>query len=122
MTTPNDKNRRFLGLAPGSWTKLFLGWLLALLIATGTWWLAVRDGLRERPTTDQIDQIIRAREQTHDGAAEAHPPIQRRLEAIDSQQRTIRDSQIRQEQIDVQQTAVLKEIKGDVKRLRRRTP
>jgi hypothetical protein len=119
MDGRGNSGRRFLGLDLGSWTKLSLGWLLALVVAMATWWLAVRDGLRERPTLEQIDEIIDVRDATHGGAADAHPPIQRRLDTIDSEQRMIRDSQIRQEQIDKTQTDVLKDIKGDLRRLRR---
>lgn len=107
--------RRFLGLEAGSLTKIF-----ALVVAMSTWYLAVRDGLNARPTADQIEQIIGGTIRGHDGAADSHPPFQKRLDATEVGQRKIRESQIRQETLDETQTEVLKEIKDDLKQLGKR--
>jgi hypothetical protein len=115
--------KKFLGLDGGAWTKLLIGYLIAAAVGVFLWWLAVRDGLNERPTRPEVQETIKT---TLGGALDrhendrAHPKAQRQIDEIKVEQRTIRESQIRQEGIDKTQTETLKEIKDDVKRIRRR--
>ena len=114
--------KKFLGLDGGAWTKFLVGYLIAAVAGVFFWWLAVRDGLAARPTRDEIntsvDRKLNSAVDRH--SDKPHPPTENRLKVLEGEQRTIRDSQIRQEQIDKTQTEVLKEIKDDVKRIRRR--
>jgi len=112
-------HRRFLGLELGGWTKLLASMILAGAVALAAWWLTVRDELANRTTGPDVHRAIIEAEAHHDRDSEAHPPIQKRLEGIEVQQRTIRDSQIRQEGIDGKQSLALESIAEDVKVLRR---
>lgn len=112
--------RRFLGLDKGSWMKLFLGWALAVGTFVFTWYNTVNsslDDLKARPTAEQVKEIIHEDIQDHSNSI--HPPTEERLKYIEGEQKIIRESQIRQEAVDMQQTETLKEIRDDVKRIRR---
>lgn len=112
--------RRFLGLEAGGWTKLLASMLLAAAVGLITWWATVRDELRIRPTTDEVGAQITEAEAHHAKNSEAHPPIQARIVEMEGEQRTIRESQIRQEVVERAQAKTLEEIAEDVKTLRRR--
>lgn len=115
----NGNGRSFLGLDRPAWARILIGWSVALILAFGGWWLAVRDGLRERPTFDEVKTEIKDTSIDHNGAGDAHPAIQKRINEQMQEQRLIRESQIRQESTDRQQTETLNEIKNDVRRMRR---
>lgn len=110
--------KKFLGLGKADWIKLLIGWAVVVLVFLGTWYLSVRDGLRERPTTEQVMEVVKQGVNGH--AEKTHPTTQIQIDQIKTEQRTIRDSQIRQEQIDISQSETLDEIKEDVKLIRRR--
>lgn len=114
--------KTFLGLSGGAWTKVVIGYLIAAMVGVFLWWLAVRDGLAERPTRNEvntsIDNKLDAKVDRH--TDRPHPDTDKRLVALEREQKTIRESQIRQESNDRAQSAILSEIKDDVKRLRRR--
>ena len=114
------KKPSFLGLEVGAWTKQLLALLAAALVALGVWQLTVRDELSMRPTGLEVKQESKATFDVHNDSSAAHPPIQKRLDTLTSEQRLIRDSQIGQAADDKAQTKVLDEIKADVKILRRR--
>jgi hypothetical protein len=111
--------RRFLGLDAGSWMKLFLGWGIALGVFFATWYLSVRDGLRERPTIEQVERRVAGEVSEHEARGGAHPVIEKRLENVEAGQRVIRESQVRAEQVDATQTELLREVRDDVKKIRR---
>lgn len=118
---PPPPKRKVLGLEIGAWMKLLLGWTLAVVTFVFTWYNTVNaslEDLKARPTLEQIEKVIHddINHHTNEGA---HPEAQRRLENLEKEQRVIRHSQIRQETIDTQQTETLREIRDDVKRLRR---
>jgi len=115
----HSQEKHFLGMAVGSWAKMFLGWLAALLVAMATWYLAVRDGLNERPTAPQVENVMQQSLNHHEREAEAHPPIQKRLKVIETDQKIIRESQLRQEWTAKSQDETLQEIKKDIKSIRK---
>lgn len=114
--SPDDGKHKFLGIALGGWTKMIAAWVMAGLVALAAWHLTIRDELRVKPNIEQVEMEFKK----HDKISDAHPPIQARLKVIEGEQRTIRESQIRQEANDSLQTQVLQEIKDDVKGLRRK--
>ena len=116
---PTSSGRVFLGMDTGAWTRLIVGWLVAVVLAGGAWWLSVRDGLAARPTFKEAATGAQDAIQAHEHSTEAHPPIQQRLDAMEREQTLIRESQIRQEETDKAQTKVLEEIKVEVGRIRR---
>lgn len=110
----NGRGKRFLGLTAGDWTKMLLAWGLATVVFVSTWYRTVNDGLDARPTKQAVEESIKQ----HNNAG-AHPEAVERLKVLEAEQRAIRESQIRAEGVDKQQTEVLREIKTDVRRIRR---
>lgn len=119
---PPPPRKKYLGLEMSAWVKLLAGWTLAIVTFVFTWYNTVNSSLEElkdRPTLQQIEKAIHDDLDRHTNEG-AHPEAQKRLESLEEEQRVIRHSQIRQETIDTQQTETLREIRDDVKRLRRR--
>jgi len=110
--------KKFLGLSYSDWAKMVIGWSVALLAFLGTWYMTVRDGLAERPTKVEVGADVQ--KVINDHSHVTHPGTEKRIEAIEKEQRTIRESQIRQEEADKGQTATLGEIKEELVRIRRR--
>jgi len=113
-------HRRFLGMEVGGWTKLLASMILAGAVALAAWWLTVRDELKARTTPEQVQTRIEVEARHHAKDADAHPPIQKRLDKLTGEQRTIRESQIRQEEASATTAKALEGIAEDVKHLRRR--
>ena len=112
------KGKRFLGLEAGSWTKLVAGWTAAVVLAGFAWYSTVSKGLAERPTKEELKTQFVDVIDRH--SAKPHVQTDARLKVLETQQREIHDSQIRQEQVNKSQTSTLEEIRDDVKQLRRR--
>lgn len=109
----------FLGLDAGAWTKMLIAAVGAALVAVTTWYLTLRDELRIRPTVPQIEEVMHESFEQHNDSSGAHQPIQERLESVNVEQQKIRESQVRQEENGKAQTDVLKDIKNDLRRLRK---
>ncbi len=109
----------FLGLDRGGWTRMVLAWVIAIVLAVGGFYLAVRDGLKARPTKEEVGKQVKSSVDQHETRGE-HPKIEKRLEGVEKEQKTIRESQIEQIGVDKNQTKVLGEIKKDLRQLRRR--
>ena len=110
-------NMTFLGMSLGSWTKLGLSYGLGAGLFMVAWFNTVNRELADRPTDDEVKADIDDGFIRH--ALQPHPGTDKRLKILEAEQRTIRESQIRSEQVDLQQTKTLEEIRDDVKRLRR---
>jgi len=109
--------KTFLGLSTSDWTKLVIGWSIALVAFLGTWYMSVRDGLAERPTTDQVTEAVKNTIGDHAGGV--HPATEHKIQIIEHEQKKIRESQIRQEESAKAQTETLGEIKQELVRIRR---
>jgi hypothetical protein len=109
--------KTYFGLSSSEWTKTALGWLVAALVFLGGWWLSVRDGLRERPTNDQLEQKLEKVFKVHGEGV--HVQTKQDIEDLRRQTTQVRESQIRIEEVDQTQTETLKEIRDDVKQLRK---
>lgn len=109
----------FLGVTVGGWTKMLLAWLMAGIVALAAWHLTVRDELRERPTSPQVEETVRGTFEHHNDSSAAHPLIQKRLEKLSTEQVTIRASQVRQETLDETQTKTLERIEKKLDRRNR---
>jgi len=108
----------FLGQDSGFWLKLAISALVAVSLSLGAWFLAIRDGFAERPTSEAVGKMFREYDKHH--SDHPHPVTAKRLSAVENEQKLIRESQIRQEALAEVQTQTLTEIKGDLKQLRRR--
>lgn len=93
-------------------TKFIVGLIVIVLTA---WW-ALAQKLSERPTHPAVQEML----MNHANGG-AHPDAQEQIDEIKVEQRTIRESQIRQEFIDTAQSEALEAIKDDVKYIRRKT-
>lgn len=98
------------------WARKLIGGIAALGIFLVTWYNTVNRDLENKATHDEVKQAVDSKLSGHEGAT--HPDTAVRLKSLEREQRTIRDSQIRQETIDTVQTTTLKEIRDDVRRLR----
>lgn len=109
-TTPPPKT--YFGIEVGSWVKLLLGWTLAVGTFLFAWYNTVNtaiDDLKSRPTLFQVEERLK----------ETSTNTQKKIENLETSVQTIRESQIRQETINSEQTETLKEISQDVKQIRR---
>jgi hypothetical protein len=111
---------KFLGLDAATWTKTLLAWSVAAVLAVAAWYLGVRDALHERPTAPQVERSVKGAFESHNDSSAAHPPIQRRLETLGTEQKKIRESQVRQEALDETQTKALERIERAVNKRNRR--
>lgn len=110
----------WLGKNRIDWARILLGWSVAALIAVGTWWLWVRDSIADRPTRQQVEDTVSRGRDMHEDSYMAHPRFGEVLTRHGAEIRALQESQIRQVQIDKQQTELLREIRQDVKALRKR--
>jgi len=111
--------RKFLGMEAGAWTKLVVGYIVAGIMALVVWQLTIRDALGERPTKPQVEASLKKTFDNHNISSQSHPPIQAKLKILSTEQRTIRESQIRQEGLDREQNNSLKKIEKALTRGRR---
>lgn len=110
--------RKLLGVQIGSWMQWVVGFLILGVIGAATWWLKLRDDLRDRPTTEQVREVLDAKTRDHEDRG-SHPKIEQRLEGLEGSQRLIRESQVRQEGIDSRQADTLEAIRDDLRNRRR---
>lgn len=121
--------KKFLGLDRGSWTKFILGSIVAAVVWVFTWHNTVNAKIGDRPTAAEVQKKILqisvelkkdidSRMSTH--ATYPHPVTAGKIEAIAEKQAAIEKSQIRQEGTDKTQTEILKNIKEDMRYLKRR--
>ena len=111
-------SKKFIGVTLGGWV-LFLAGLLVTGIGSGFWaFLDARDAIRDKPNTESVKVRVDKAIDLHERRGE-HPKLEEQMRALSAEQSTIKSSQIRQEQIDQQQTEVLKEIQKDVRRIGR---
>lgn len=113
------RGKTLLGLGKADWGRLVIGWTVAIALGVGAWWLQVRDGLRDRPTSSTVQEGLKDALESHSSGV--HPKTQQDIDVLRAQAQEIREAQIRQEQIDISQTETLHEIRDDVKTLRRRS-
>ncbi len=111
------KPRLLLGIPLGTWLKIGSGILGATLIFLFTWYNRVNVEIRDLPTKKDVGVIIDDELESH--SLTPHPPTEERLENLEGEIRIIRESQIRQETIDIQQSEVLQDIKSELKQLRK---
>lgn len=109
-TPPAPKT--YLGIDGGSWVKLLIGWTLAVVTFLFAWYNTVNaaiEDLQSRPTLLQVEERLK----------ETSTSTQKKIEGVERDVQTIRESQIRQETINTEQAETLKEISQDVKQIRR---
>jgi hypothetical protein len=107
---PPPKKSKILGIEIGDWAKQAMALFFMGLLAFGAWQLSIRDELKVRPTAPQVEKSVKSTFDTHNDSSGAHPPIQVRLDGMGAKQEKIRESQIRQETLDEQQTKSLEKI------------
>jgi hypothetical protein len=88
------------------------------ILVVGGWWLWVRDGISNAATRDYAVDASKAAVDTHELLGE-HPKLEKRMVNVELEQRTIRESQIRQEVTAEATAETLKIIQADVKKLSR---
>jgi len=82
------------------WLRFFLGWLGAVLLAIGMWYLSVRDALRDRPTQNDIVRMMSEAVSLHEQRG-IHPQTDDRLKSIELKQGAMREEQLHQgDQLD----------------------
>jgi hypothetical protein len=116
---PEPPEKRFLGMDAGNWTRFLLGLAVMATIGAVGWYLTVRDRLRDAATRGEVHEAAASAVHHHEENG-IHPKVEKRLKVVEIEQRTIRESQIRQEGIDERQADALDDIKEDLKALKRR--
>jgi hypothetical protein len=104
----NGGGRKVLGVDVSSIMKWLLTAIGGAAIFVFTWYQAVNAGLRERPTTEQMDAAI--------GALDAK--IDRRFSVVESDSRSVRESQIRIEEQAKGQAETMTQILQAIRRAR----
>lgn len=113
--------RKFLGKDLGDWIWRVLTAVGAIAVFLVVWYNTVNNSLEEletRPTAAQVGEIVERAMSNHSQAP--HPGAVKRLEALETQQRLMRESQVRQETIEGQQAKTLEEIRKELRRQRYR--
>jgi hypothetical protein len=80
--------------------------LLASVVFFAGWYATVNRGLDARPTKAELREVVR--------------PIERRIDTLEKEQRTIRESQIKQATDAEHTTKALKDIAREMRRLKRK--
>ena len=110
--------RKFLGVDAGGWTKMLIGYAIIGAVVIGGSWLAIRDSLAERETHTEAAERLKVYDAGH--SKHPHPVTDVRLQAVEKEQQTMRESLVRRDEADKAQTEVLKGIRTDLNYLRGR--
>lgn len=105
----------FLGMSREGWARTIVAWVAGAILAIGAAWLSLRDTVAASASRSWVEEAI----ETH-RTVETHVVTESDLDAIRAEQRTIRESQIRQEEAAKATAEVLSEIKVELRRARRR--
>ncbi len=121
---PTDP-RKVLGMDLGDWTRIIIKYGVGIAVVAYLWTTTVNSEIRDRPTRSEMktatENILKATVdviKTH--SIVPHPVTDKRIDKLEGEQKKIRESQIRQETIDIQQSKTLNEIRKDVRTIRRR--
>jgi hypothetical protein len=110
---PPPPPKKILGLIEkGDLAKLVIGWVIAIAVFLGAWYKTVNAEIAKKATEEDVREIIK----WHNNTRSAHPAVQIQLDGLKKEQRTIRESQIRQETIDEVQTKALERIEKKLDR------
>ena len=110
-STPPE--RTFLGLKWDAWVKFLLPLLVAASLGAFAWYQSVE----EKPTVEEVGDLVKRDLTIH--SLTPHNATAIRLEKLETITQELKESSIRAEQVHRTQGEVLREIRDDVKQLRR---
>lgn len=115
---PRKRDKQFLGIALGGWTKLAIGYLVAGIVFAVTWYFTVNRDLDDRPTFIEMDDAFS--DVVDDHRERSHADTHIRIKALEKRKHEVDRWISAQDEVHKAQLDVLEDIKEDLNYLRRR--